>query len=89
MIIGNNSNNFNNNMFTNKFNRIKSEGEKNKDIVNPQAIDKKALFNGNTNNKQQMADKTFAMLQDRYNNGTITLEEFTKQCELLNKRRQN
>ena len=33
MIIGNN--NFNNNNFTNKFNRIKKEGERNKKRLNP------------------------------------------------------
>ena len=37
--------------------------------------------------KNEMADKSFAMLQERYNNGLISLEEFTKQCNKLNKLR--
>ena len=41
MIIGNN--NFNNNNFTNKFNRIKKEGERNKERLNPTLVDKELL----------------------------------------------
>ena len=87
MIIGNN--NFNNNNFTNKFNRIKKEGERNKERLNPTLVDKKAFNYGNTKNKQQMADKSFAMLQDRYINGLISLEEFTRKCNNLEKQRRN
>ncbi len=87
MIIGNN--NFNNNNFTNKFNRIKKEGERNKKRLNPTLVDKNAFNYGNTKNKQQMADKSFAMLQDRYNNGLISLEEFTRKCNNLEKQRRN
>ena len=87
MIIGNN--NFNNNNFTNKFNRIKKEGERNKERLNPTLVDKKANNYSNTKSKQQMADKSFAMLQDRYNNGLISLEEFTRKCNNLEKQRRN
>ena len=52
-------------------------------------IDKKAFNYGNTKSKQQMADKSFAMLQDRYNNGLISLEEFTRKCNNLEKQRRN
>ena len=38
--------------------------------------------------KNDMADKSFAMLHERYENGLISLEEFTKQCNKLNKIRQ-
>lgn len=87
MIIGNN--NFNNNNFTNKFNRIKKEGERNKKRLNPTLVDKNAFNYSNTKSKQQMADKSFAMLQDRYNNGLISLEEFTRKCNNLEKQRRN
>ena len=87
MIIGNN--NFNNNNFTNKFNRIKKEGERHKKRLNPTLVDKKAFNYSNTKSKQQMADKSFAMLQDRYNNGLISLEEFTRKCNNLEKQRRN
>ena len=87
MIIGNN--NFNNNNFTNKFNRIKKEGERNKERLNPTLVDKKSFNYSNTKSKQQMADKSFAMLQDRYNNGLISLEEFTRKCNNLEKQRRN
>ena len=80
---------FNNNNFTNKFNRIKKEGERNKERLNPTLVDKKAFNYSNTKSKQQMADKSFAMLQDRYNNGLISLEEFTRKCNNLEKQRRN
>ena len=91
MIIGNNNsnNNFSNRTFTNKFNQINKEHELNKDKVNINQEDKKAFNYGDSTNKNQMADKSFAMLQDRYNKGLISLEEFTKKCNQLAKQRRN
>ena len=36
-------------------------------------------------NANEMHDKSFAMLQERLNNGLITVEEFNKKCNELNK----
>ena len=87
MIIGDNKNNNNfGNDFNRKFNEIKTSYEKNKqnnssDLTNIHSLN-------NASNKDEMLDKSFAMLQERYNNGTISLEEFTRQCNKINKLRQ-
>ncbi|MBQ6497339.1 MAG: hypothetical protein IJI58_01330 [Bacilli bacterium] len=47
-----------------------------------------AQINANVMNKNDMADKSFAMLHERYEKGLISIEEFTKQCNKLNKLRQ-
>ena len=47
-----------------------------------------AQINANVMDKNDMADKSFAMLHERYEKGLISLEEFTKQCNKLNKLRQ-
>jgi hypothetical protein len=49
---------------------------------------KAAQINANVMDKNDMADKSFAMLQERYANGLISIEEFTAQCNKLNKLRQ-
>lgn len=103
MIIGNNNpigknNSFNNNnnnsipnnftqSFDKRFNMIKEAGEKNKNKVNILANDKQT-YHSDVNSKKEMADKTFSMLQERYNNGLISLDEFNKKCNQLNKMRQ-
>ena len=42
----------------------------------------------NVNSRDEMTDKSLAMLQDRLNNGLITMDEFHKKCEQINKLRQ-
>ena len=39
------------------------------------------------NNSKEMLDKSMIMLQERFKKGLISYEEFTKQCEKLNKLR--
>ncbi len=46
------------------------------------------LKNNDINNETAIADKSFAMLQERYKQGLITIDEFTKKCNHLNKIRQ-
>ena len=41
------------------------------------------------NSKSEMLDKSYAMLKERYQNGLITLDEFNKKCNKLNKMRKN
>ena len=88
MIIGNNTN-FNQNQFNHKLNNIKTNSENTRNKVNPTMVDRNALNFQNTNNKDQMADKSFAMLQDRLNHGLISLDEFTKMWEKIRKQRRN
>jgi len=92
MIIG--SNNQNNNSFErkplSKFTTNFDEKFKQTESVRkePMMIGKKSTDHYNVNSKSEMADKSYAILQERYNNGLISLEEFTKKCEKLNKLRQ-
>ena len=57
---------------TNKWNQLDSDLTKSYDV----------------NNKEEMTDKSLAMLQDRLNNGLISMDEFHKKCEQINKLRQ-
>ena len=94
MIIGSNNNKNSNNTpnftsnFEERFNTILEEGIKNQDRINPFAVDNNAKQYNNPLNKNEMADKSFAMLQERFNNGLISLDEFNKKCRELNKLRQ-
>ena len=93
MIIGNNNtnNNFSNNnlqKFTTNFDKKFKPKEKANNKP-PMMVGKKSTDFFSITNKNDMADKTYAMLQERYNNGLITLDEFTKKCQQLNKKRKN
>ena len=78
MIIGNNNPTSNSNFMKNVPN---NPGSNDKPHTLPER--KAAQINANVMNKNDMADKSFAMLQERYANGLISLEEFTKQCNKL------
>ena len=41
------------------------------------------MVTNNVNSKKEIKDKAYLMLQERYNQGLITLEEFTKKCNKL------
>ena len=91
MIIGNNQNN---NRLTSNFkerhNLVMEEGKKNQNQVNMYHEDKAyKITSSDPTNKIAMSDKAFSMLQERYRNGLITVEEFNKKCEQLNKFREN
>lgn len=84
MIIGNNNYNPNANNFQNKMKAIKN---------NAKTIRHNGMNNENINkyrdinNQNEMIDKSLAMLQERLNNGLISLDDFQKQCEKLGKLR--
>lgn len=85
MIIGNNNNNNNfTSNFDERFKTIQEESKKNK---NNSTFIRNTQIHTNVNSKKEMIDKSFSMLQERLNNGLITLEEFNKKCKELNKRR--
>lgn len=95
MLMGNNNNQpnfknspgnqFENNQFSNKnynFQQGQSNHQKNiftNDIKTQQHI--------NPTSKNDMADKTLALLHERLEKGSISLDEFNKRCEELGKKR--
>ena len=100
MIIGNNNNNNNNNLNSfkpNNYNPVQNNNNNlnnninnntnNNTNNNPVNSDKSFLKNSNATSKNDMLDKSFAMLQERYNNGLISLDEFNKKCNQINKMR--
>ena len=88
MIIGNNNNenkfknkNFLNDNFEDKFKQYKDNSKhQNKNIF---VKDIKEQIHANVNSKDEMYNKSLAMLNDRLNNGLITLEEFNRQVKEL------
>lgn len=45
-----------------------------------------SMKNTNVLDKNEMRDKSFQILQDRLNKGLISIDEFNKQCNKLNKK---
>jgi len=89
MLIGNN-NNFNNNNFATKFKAVNENNANTNNFNNQQ----KTNFNAkpenkytDVNNSSEMIDKSLQMLQNRLDNGLITLEEFNSKCNQINKLR--
>ena len=85
MIIGKDNNN-SLNSFNTKMNTIKENSTLTKGTVSPIATSNNTLKHRDVLNKNDMNDKAFSMLQDRLNNGLITIEEFNKKCTELGKR---
>ena len=88
---GNNQNNFNNqpnftSNFNERFNAVVDNGMKNHGKVDMAETTRNMKYT-DVNSANEMQDKAFAMLQDRLANGTISLEEFNKQCSALGKLR--
>ena len=79
MIIGK-DNNIN---FNNRSNTIK-QNNNNKTSIN-QNHQIEIMQHSNVMSKNEMADKSFSMLQERLRNGTISIEEFNKKCIQLGK----
>lgn len=94
MIIGsnNNRNNFNGQKpsftsnFDQRFGIIQEEAKKNNPVINSNQTSH-IMQHSNITSKSEMNERSFTMLQERYNNGLISLEEFTKKCNMLNKRK--
>lgn len=94
MIIGsNNGNNHNMNNqpnftsnFNERFNAVRENQKNNYGPVNMTESTRNMKYT-DVNSANAMQDKAFAMLQDRLANGTISLEEFNKQCHALGKLR--
>jgi len=82
MIIGNND--FNKDNFQNKMNAIKNNASSMRN--NPMSNEKINKYK-DVNDQNEMIDQSLAMLQERLNNGLISLDDFQKQCEKLGKLR--
>ena len=86
MIIGKNNNNNNqiSSNFEERFNFIKKEGKKAENKIN-------AFKLGDNNkpkdmlNKNNMADQSISLLQEKLQRGTISLDDFNKKTEQINK----
>ena len=93
MIIGNNNNenkfkdkNFLNDNFDTKFTQYK-DNSKLKSKKNIFVKDIKEQAHANVNSQDEMYNKSLAMLNERLNNGLITLEEFNRQVKELARKR--
>ena len=88
MIIGNNNNipSFNTN-FDQRFNTVKENAMKNKDSIGPMNESPSTMIHSDVTSKSEMNEKAFAMLQERLRNGLITVEEFNRKVNELNRRR--
>ena len=78
MIIG--SNNNQNNFTTNFNNRFSTIQNNNQSSINMKETTTNMKYT-DVNNSKDMKDKAYAMLQNRLANGTISIEEFNKQCK--------
>ena len=74
MIIGNN--NSNNNILK----------ENNKAIINPTIENERVIQHTDVNSKSEMISKAYSVLQERHQQGLISLDEFTKKCNALRKK---
>ena len=85
MIIGKDNNlNFSNNNFNTRMNTIKENLIIITSYEQPQSIN--TMQHSNILDKTEMKEKSFNMLQDRYNKGLISMEEFNKKCNELGKK---
>ena len=98
MLLGNNFNNnpnaikplgnsFENNQFTNKNHTFQQNINLSNNKKNIFTHDLKTQQHINPINKNDMADKTLAILHQRLEQGSISLEEFNKRCTELGKKR--
>ena len=85
MIIGGN-NNFSKNPFRNNNNNLNKTVNNNGFVNNNQP--KQPISQNHykdINNTQEMRERSFEILQQRYNDGLISIEEFSRKCEKLRK----
>ena len=89
MIIGNGNNSFpsEQDRFNTRMNAIQENAELGHDNK-WKMLEGDPTKNYDVTNRKDMMDKSLAMLQDRLNNGTITMDEFHKKCEQINRLRQ-
>lgn len=86
----NNSNNtFGNNCFENRWNTIQEQNQNRPMRKNVFVEDIKNQKYSNASDTHGMQDRTLAMLHERLENGTISMEEFNKKCMQLGNLRES
>lgn len=80
-----NQNQMSNNNFQNKWNNNQNNPIRKNVFVK----DIKEQHYADSANSNQMHDRTLALLHERLQQGTITLEEFNQRCSALGQQRQN
>jgi uncharacterized membrane protein len=83
MIIGNNNYNPEANNFKSKMTAIKN----NASMMNQSNREMHINQYKDVNNKDEMLTQSLEMLQERFNQGLISYDDFIKQCNKLNKMR--
>lgn len=83
------SNNQLSNNFENKWNKIQEYNQTRPVRNNGFVKDIKEQHYADSSNTNQMHDRTLAMLHERLQQGTISLEEFNQKCANLAQQRQN
>ena len=89
MIIGGNNNPFpsEQDRFRTKLNQI-NENQQLHQTNEWNQLEGNPLKSYDVESKNEMADKSLAILQDRLNQGLISMDEFHQKCEQINKLRQ-
>ena len=88
MIIGGN-NNLSKNPFRNNSNNINNNSNYSNGLINNNQPRQPISQNQykDINNTQEMRERSFEILQQRYNEGLISIEEFSRKCENLRKQK--
>ena len=88
MIIGGKNNSFPSEQerFNTRMNQVTENSQKNQ-TNKWNLIDSNPTKGFDVMNKNDMADKALGILQDRLNNGLITMDEFNRKCEQIRKQR--
>lgn len=55
-------------------------------FIKPSIENERVNVHTNVNSKEEMERKAYTILEERYKNGLITLEEFTKKCKEIRKK---
>lgn len=58
----------------------------NKPLLKPTIENERIKQHTNVNSKNEMNSKAYTILQERYHQGLISLDEFTKKCNKLRKK---
>lgn len=77
------------NSFENRFNKVQEYNRERQPMGNGFVKNIQDQKYSSAADTHGMQDRTLAMLHDRLEKGTISLEEFNRQCELLGKQKQN
>lgn len=90
MIIGGNNNPFpsEQDRFRTKLNQV-NENQQLHQTNQWNQIEGNPLKSYDVESKNEMADKSLAILQDRLNQGLISMDEFHQKCEQIHKQREN